>query len=169
MVITRTELVEMIAGAVRSRLHELASDPDDDEERPDDADEPRAKGEIGNLENDPVANPKDRAPKKGPIQPEPDLSSDAEPEPSSEDQAADERDALDVRGDAGDDPTGRINDAVSGKTVQSVTLEPKSKQVPGAKEVVLSWNETTDELRIAFMPVSGKISFIWRGKTHDLP
>lgn len=172
MVIERAQLVEMIAEAIRERLaqlHEKGARPGtEDAEETDDDDgqdagsstDPKAKAELGNLENDPVANPK-----KPQDQQVPDL--DAGDGGSSEDQARDERDALDVDGDAANEPSGKINDMLSGKTIQSVTLNPKS-EVAGAKEVVLATNETTDVLRIVIHP-SGKVQFLYRNQSHDIP
>lgn len=71
--------------------------------------------------------------------------------------------------DEGDpEPSGAVNDEVSGKTVQAVTIEPKSKVLPGAKEVVLSFNESTDALRI-LITSTGMVKFFWKGQLHDLP
>jgi len=94
-----------------------------------------------------------------------------DPSASPEDQADaehDEEDAIDADGDAADEPSGAVNDEVSGKTVQAVTIEPKSKILPGSKEVVLAFNESTDPLRILVTP-TGQVKFFWRGQLHDLP
>lgn len=96
---------------------------------------------------------------------------ETDPSASPEDQADaehDEEDAIDAGGDAAEEPSGAINDEVSGKTVQAVTIEPKSKVLPGAKEVVLAFNESTDALRILVTP-TGAVKFFWRGQLHDLP
>lgn len=179
MNISKEELVEMIAGAIRLRLVELRSlnefsRSDDEDEEPEDSTDPKGKSEIGNMENDPVANPKQK-PKKPPAGGDVDADPGMDGAPqgddggeSSEQQASDERDALDLDGDAGSDPTGSIDDAISGKTVQSIAMEPKSKIMPGAKEVVLAFNETTDQLRILIQP-SGKVIFSWRNRLHDIP
>lgn len=65
-------------------------------------------------------------------------------------------------------PGGDVNKEVAGKTVQSVTLEPKSKILPGAKEVRLGFNETTDAL-IVLVTSTGQIKFSYRGQLFDLP
>lgn len=78
-------------------------------------------------------------------------------------------DAVDSDGDAGEKPSGAVNSELSGKTVQSITIEPESKILKGAaKEVVLSFNETTDPLRIIVTP-TGDVKFFWRGQLHDIP
>ena len=81
----------------------------------------------------------------------------------------DEEDAVDPEGDASEVPSGAVNNEVSGKTVQSITIEPKSELLKGAaKEVVISFNESTDPLRIIVTP-TGQVKFAWRGQLHDLP
>lgn|SRR5574337_970386 len=80
----------------------------------------------------------------------------------------DEEDALDADGDAGEEPSGAVNDEVSGKTVQAITIEPRSKVLPGAKEVVVAFNESTDALRI-LVTETGEVKFFWRNQLHDLP
>lgn len=89
---------------------------------------------------------------------------------SSKDEKSDapDPDAIDKEGDGGDDPSGAVNNDLSGKTVQSLSIEAQSKILPGAKEVVLSFNETTDSLRILVTP-TGQVKFSWRGQLHDLP
>lgn len=66
------------------------------------------------------------------------------------------------------DQTGAVNNEISGKTVQSVTIEPRSKLLPGAKEVVITFNETTDSLKI-LVTSNGAVKFGWRDQLHDLP
>lgn len=99
-----------------------------------------------------------------------DLGGPQEPvDPELEDDGTeDEVDAIDAKGDAADDPSGAVNDEISGKTVQAITIEPKSKVLPGAKEVILTFNETTDSLRV-LVTGTGQVKFFYRGQLHDLP
>ena len=91
----------------------------------------------------------------------------ADPQASGE-QEKDDSEAIDARGTAGEDPSGAINNEISGKTVQSITIEPKSKILPGSKEVTLTFGDTTDNLRILVTP-TGQVKFFWRGQLSDLP
>lgn len=96
---------------------------------------------------------------------------DSDPGPMDPEEAddadEDEADALDQDG-SGAEPTGAVNSELSGKTVQAITIEPKSKVLPGAKEVILTFNETTDSLRI-LVTGTGQVKFFYRGQLHDLP
>lgn len=93
-------------------------------------------------------------------------SSDQE-ELDSEDSSEDDE-AIDTSGESGKNPSGAVNNDVSGKTIQAITIEPKSKILPGAKEIIISFGETTDPLRILATP-TGAVKFYWRGGLHDLP
>lgn len=93
---------------------------------------------------------------------------EAEPEDPTDGEGEDDAEAIDAAGDAGEDPSGAVNDEVSGKTIQSITIEPKSKVLPGAKEVVVSFNESTDALRV-LVTATGQVKFFWRGQLHDIP
>jgi hypothetical protein len=81
----------------------------------------------------------------------------------------DEDDAIDPGGDATEHPSGAVNNEVSGKTIQAITIEPKSEVLKGAaKEIVITFDETTDPLRIEITQ-TGNVVFFWRGQLHDLP
>ncbi len=67
----------------------------------------------------------------------------------------------------GEDPAGDISDELAGKSIQSITMEPKSKLMPGAMEIVLTFNEITDPLRI-LVNKSGVVKFYWRGLHNEL-
>ena len=161
------------------RLRELVEA--DDEEGGEDRKKPR-KPQTADAEDSPspkgktVAGP--RATTNSPDVSSPDIDQDKdpsgpsvdgdEPDPEADDKADDEEDAIDQDGDSGDEPSGAVNDEVSGKTVQAVTIEPKSKVLPGAKEIVVAFNESTDALRILVTP-TGQVKFFWRGQLHDIP
>jgi hypothetical protein len=179
MRITRTKLEKMIAEEVRlglSQLRERSTDkkkskgPKEPEMA--DADQSPTKAQDGAPDG---VRPDSRKKDALPVGTNPldvDGMDDADPgptDPEEEDEGAeDEADAVDAMGDADSDPSGEVNEELSGKTVQAITIEPKSKVLPGAKEVVLAFNETTDALRILVTP-TGKVVFFYRGKMHDLP
>lgn len=60
------------------------------------------------------------------------------------------------------DAKSKVGDEITGKTIQSVTMEPDSKILPGAQEIVLTFNEITDPLKI-LLTKSGKVAFYFRG------
>lgn len=169
MKITKQRLAEMIADSVRERLaylHEASAD-DDDEPAGDDPKRNRSVDKQDQGEK-PELGAGD-AP--GDKLPDPDADQaeiDGQPVGDGEQAAHDERDALDLDGDAGTEPSGEINDAISGKTVQSVSVEDKSQLLPGATQITLTFNETTDSLAI-LVTKSGDVKFAYKNQIHDVP
>ncbi len=98
----------------------------------------------------------------------PDVDQDEFPDGPAVDGDSPDPEAVDKDGDEGENAGGAINDDISGKTVQGVSLEPHSRLLPGAKELTISFNETTDTLRV-LCTSSGQIKLFWRGSLHDLP
>lgn len=164
----------MIAEEVRMRLRELveADDEADSKKKPskpgteDASDSPSPKSKEKTATNTGTVSTPDLDQEEDPDGPAVD---GGQPDPdAAQDDEEEEADAIDPEGDGGDEPSGVVNDELSGKTVQSVTIEPKSKVLPGAKEVVLSFNESTDTLRI-LITATGNVKFFWRGQLHDIP
>jgi hypothetical protein len=69
---------------------------------------------------------------------------------------------VDVAGDKS-----KIAAELAGKIIQSVTMEPKSKLMPGAIEIVITFNQTPDPFRI-LVPKSGVPKFFWKGLHNTL-
>lgn len=170
MKITRSKLVEMIEQEVRAALVEAGGKKKstkpttaaaDDE--PTDAKPPVDGGGVEPIGSAPPVD-------GGLNDQEPDEDEEGqEPPPDPTDgEGPDDEEALDPDGDGGEDASGAVNDELSGKTVQAITVEPKSKVLPGAKEVVLTFNESTDALRI-LVTSTGQVKFFWRGQLHDIP
>lgn len=195
MEIKRSDLVRMVAEEVRAVFREFSSGDDekpDKDEKPkkkskgggrpetkDASDEPtkkKAKDEPGVPKGSPppgenAAGIEDPvAAGDGEDDPEDmDLPGDDEMADDNVDAEEDEEDALDADGDADEDgAAGEINDAISGLSVQSLTIEPESLLLPGSKEVVLTFNDTPDVLRILVDQV-GNVVFSWNGQLHDIP
>jgi len=97
-----------------------------------------------------------------------DADSDGPAVDGDQPDADSEEDAVDSDGDGGEEPSGVINDEISGKTVQAISIDPDSKILPGAKEIILSFNESTDSLRI-LCTATGQVKFYWRKQLMDLP
>lgn len=177
MKITRSRLTEIVAEEVTRALREAvvgATIAEDEEEGGGERKKSKKPGTASADDNPtkpqdvpagPQVKPADAAPGDPP--PEDGGKSAAAPD-GGEDADGPDPEAVDQDGDAGEEPSGAVNDEVSGKTVQAVTIEPKSKVLPGAKEIVLAFNESTDALRILVTP-TGQVKFFWRGQLHDLP
>lgn len=148
MKIKRSKIAEIIEQEVRRALFEAD-------------DEKKKKPEVVSADTDPN-KPKDQSSTNI----KPDNADQADlPDDESDEK---EKDALDASGESGEEPSGAVNNEVSGKTLQAVTIEPKSKILPGSKEVVFAFNESTDALRI-LVTSTGQVKFFWRGQLHDMP
>jgi hypothetical protein len=165
---------EELAAYVKEQLGEAPGGPGVD-----DADKDRKSKERkgGKGEESPVGGQQDPdnlagKPKTGgetppadepPTPPEQEL----EPEPADdelEDQPEPEGDDVES---AEDDAKSDISDELVGKTVQSITMEPKSKLMPGAMEIVLTFDQVTDQFRI-LIGKSGQVKFYFRGLHNEL-
>jgi hypothetical protein len=177
MFIDRRQLAEIIAQEVRLRLREL-TEADDDSEGGDGAKRKRPrKPSTADAEDSP--SPKGDGPPGPTVDPEREVGSgpeDDEPadEPPDDNGGDDAEDALDPDGDAAEDPTGAVNNEIAGKAIQAITIEPQSQILPGAKEIVITFGNETDALRILIAKAghddSGPpVKFFWRGHLHDLP
>lgn len=168
MKIKRSALVEMIEQEVRAALSEAGKGKKS--KKPETAaadDEPAdAVPDGGGVEVVGNAPPVDGGLKDQESGEDQDLGT--EPEDPTDGEGPDDEEALDPDGDGGEKPSGAVNDEVAGKTVQAVTIEPKSKVLPGAKEVIITFNESTDPLRI-LCTSTGEVKFFWRGQLHDIP
>lgn len=172
MVITRSGLAKMIAEEVRRRLRELAEESDDSDGKG--KGKPRKPQTTSADQEDQPSGATPGSP--GATVGSPSVSRpDADVEDQDDDPAGPavdgdqpDPDAIDSDGDGGEEPSGAVNNEVSGKTVQAVSIEPRSKVLPGAKEVVLTFNESSDTLRI-LVTGTGEVKFFWRGQISDLP
>lgn len=164
MFIERRQLAEIIAQEVRLRLRELTEARGDTEGGDDNGGRKRPKKPT-------TADAEDSPSPRGKVPTGPRADADAETEVSPDDADEDDQsddEVIDQGGNAGEDPSGAVNNEISGKIVQAITIEPQSKVLPGAKEVVMSFNDTTDSLRI-LITATGQVKFFWRGSLHDVP
>lgn len=182
MFINRRQLAEIITQEVRNRLIELAEaeseggDGSGKRKRPkkpstaDAEDSPSPRGE-------PPPGPGAERPEDESEPDEPEGDPEGSDDNASGDAAGasdDAEDALDPEGDAAEDPTGAVNNEIAGKVIQAVTIEPQSKILPGAKEVVITFGDSSDALRILISKAGHDeegppVKFFWRGHLHDLP
>lgn len=84
----------------------------------------------------------------------------ADPEPPEDAE-------LDEPADGERDADKKVADELVGKTVQSVTVDPKSKTLPGATEIVFTWDQSPDPLKI-LVTKTGKIAYFFRGLHNSL-
>lgn len=109
----------------------------------------------------PMPPPSKGAPQKPgkelPVADEPEVDAELEKDVATDDEA---EDAADVTG-------GKIASVITGKTVQSITMEPKSKIMPGAQEIVVTFNQITDPLRI-LIGKTGQVKFYFKGLHNEL-
>lgn len=92
--------------------------------------------------------------------------------PAADEPAADDELETDVATpDDEEDPAeitgGKIADEVAGKTIQSITMEPKSKLLPGAMEIALTFREIPDPLKI-LITKTGQVKFHFKGLHNEL-
>jgi hypothetical protein len=172
MVIKRTRLMEIMVEEVKRGLYEF-SNSNDDEEDPE-----RKPAEVGSADDNPTKGqpPAEgsggsvKGPNPGPVDQQADdgtQTDDAEPGHDEDDNSGNTDGRHDADG-PDDEQTGAVNNEMSGKTIQSISIDPKSKILPGAKEIILSTNESTDALRI-LVTATGSVKFFYKGQIHDLP
>lgn len=171
MKITRSKLIEIVEQEVRAALLEKDSKKKGKKPEKTDADQEPTQVTPPGGGPDPIQS---APPVDGGLNDDEgqdldgDGAPDTEPEDPTDGQGPDDAEAIDADGTGGEEPSGAVNDELSGKTVQAVTIEPKSKVLPGSKEVVLTFADTTDALRI-LVTATGQIKFFWRGQLHDIP
>lgn len=145
---------------------------DKKDEKGDEGDKKKVKPQ---KDPDNVAGKPKTAPKGDPTTDKPKLDKQADAKPPAQPIEAEPADAELDKDASGDEPEedaaevtgGKIAAELTGKTVQSITMEPKSKIMPGAQEVVITFNETPDPLRI-LIGKSGNTKFFWRGLHNEL-
>lgn len=173
MRITRTKLLEIVEQEVRAALFEKESKKKGKKPQETDAEQDPTAAQVVPQGGGP--DPIQSAPPiDGGMNDEEgqdldgDGNPDTEPEDPTDGEGPDDEEAIDADGTAGEEPSGAVNDELSGKIVQAITIEPKSKVLPGAKEVVLTFSDTTDALRV-LITATGQVKFFWRGQLSDLP
>ncbi len=123
--------------------------------------------EKGDPERQPKVPKQEPPPETAQEEPGQEKAPDSD-DPKDDEPGPDQEDALDLDGTAAEEGSGEVNKFVSGKSVQSVTVEDQSKVLPGAKEVILSFDQTSDALRILVTP-TGRVVFLFKGQMHDIP
>jgi hypothetical protein len=88
--------------------------------------------------------------------------------PAGEEESDIDLDAL----EAGEEPPseeeeGTVAGELSGKTIENITVDDESKIMPGAKEIVFTFRENPDALRL-LLTKTGQVKYFYRGLHNDL-
>lgn len=59
-----------------------------------------------------------------------------------------------------------ISKDIEGRSIQSITLEPESKLMPGAKEIVIQFEDSPQPLRV-LIGRSGAVKYHFKGSVHN--
>lgn len=132
--------------------------------------EPASKGQPDNRAGKPVGQ-KDASPPKSPDEPA-EVPGDAEEKPSTDDPADDDLDKQAAGEEEDDDEVGaedteKVSDELVGKTIQSISANPKSKMMPGAMEIVFQFDQIPEPLKI-LVQKSGKVVYYFKGLHNEI-
>lgn len=144
---------EELAAHIKA-LREAPDDtlPDDDRKKPSKARKTSALEKNRQPTNDQEEKPPTPSPAKSVEPPVDD---------TSEDPSDDELAAADASDGEAEPEAGQLSTELEGKRIQSVTQEPKSQLVPGASEIVVTFAEVPDPLRI-IVTKTGAVRFFYK-------
>lgn len=144
---------EELAAHIKA-LREAPDDtlPDDDRKKPSKARKTSALEKNRQPTNDQEEKPPTPPPAKSVEPPVDD---------TSEDPSDDELAAADASDGEAEPEAGQLSTELEGKRIQSVTQEPKSQLVPGASEIVVTFAEVPDPLRI-IVTKTGAVRFFYK-------
>lgn len=147
--IVREELTRHLGGLLEAKGGPEVTDADDDKQTQDPP--PQKEPPVPAKGGEPPPAKIDKKPPKE--------------QPAVSDDPAD-KELDDVEG-ADEVTGGEISSELVGKTVQSITMEPKSKLVPGAQELVITFDQIPDPLRV-IVNKSGTVKFYYKGLHNTL-
>jgi hypothetical protein len=164
---------EELAAHLGSLLHEKQGTHPEVEDAEGTGDETKTKaagsGQPDNLAGKPSGK-KDKGPKDAGEVPGDEEEKPADEDPADTDlekQATGEESADEEDDEAGPADTDKVSDQLVGKTIQSVTANPKSKLMPGAMEIVIQFDQTPDPLKI-LVTKSGTVKYFYRGLHNEI-
>jgi len=88
-------------------------------------------------------------------------------EPEADDELATDVATPDEEEDPAEITGGKISDEIAGKTIQSISMEPKSKLLPGAMEIAMTFREIPDPLKI-LITKTGQVKFHFKWLHNEL-
>ena len=166
--IIREELASHLGGLLREKEGETP----DLEDAEGDKMKPASDHQPDNTAGKPVGK-QDAAPAADDTE----VPGDDEEKPDQEDpadtdlekQATGEKGADDEEGDdeADVEDTEKVGDQLVGKTIQSITANPKSKMMPGAMEIVLQFDQIPEPLKI-LVTKSGQVKYYFKGLHNEI-
>ena len=170
MKIKKSVLERIIKEELRAHIVELLeADAKPDKPDPDKEKKGEEKPDPAKKATPPAPEPKKEPAKKpdGPPAP-PEATSDAAPEekPIEQDPADADLEKDEPPEDV-DSAQSKLRDQLTGKTIQSISREPKSKILPGAQEIVVTFDQVQDPLRILVTKV-GDVKFYYRGLHNEI-
>lgn len=137
-------------------------DPKDKEEKPEKKDSSK-EPKKGDAEKGKEKKSSPKAPAKPPQEDPEDLPIDDEPaDQELEDETGPEEEEGEKK-----KAKSRISSELVGKSIQSISMDPQSKVLPGAQEIVLTFDQVPDALRI-LVTKTGKVAFYYRGLHNEL-
>ncbi len=136
-------IVEKARAALKEKSGEVVDAQSDDAKDGKSKEDPKKKVPAPKKEAEPK---KETPPKKEP-----------EEDKSGEEEEDDEK----------EEAKSKISEELVGKTVQSISSEPKSKIMPGAQEIVITFDQISDPLRI-LVTRSGKVAYYFKGLHNEL-
>lgn len=174
MKVKRSVLQKIVKEELLALMREAQDDPEKkkekDSEPKKDARPKVKKGDAVGQSDDPPMPPADKQPKNmqdpaGEV-PEPDipeepLSEPEEPVDTGDDMADDELDDM-----PDEDPGSELAAEISGKVLTGVQDIKKSKTLPGARELVMTFKDSNQPLRV-LITRSGDVKFLFKGKLHN--
>lgn len=169
MKIQRQKLQQIIREELRRHVRNLdeatIQDAQEDNKQKEDDGEREPQKDQDSPDNG--ASPK--SPKSKELPPDDGETEEPNEQPDGDDPAdddlEDETDAEDTE-EKEDDAKTKLGDQLAGKSIQSMTQEPKSKVLPGAQEIVLTFANSTEPLRI-LVTKTGQVKFYYSGALHN--
>jgi len=108
---------------------------------------------------DPEKAPEEPLPSDSPAPEAGDPAEEPEELPAGEEPADDALDA-DLEGD--EEEEGTVAGDIAGKTIESISMEEESKIMPGAMEIVVTFRESPDALRL-LITKTGRVKIFYKG------
>lgn len=170
MKIKRSVLERIIREELANHIHEMMEAPKDKEDtevvdasaEKKDKEKPGGKGEENPTK--PQGSTGVKQPGSKDVAPEVSVGGEPEADDELETDVAtpddEEEDPAEITG-------GKIADEIAGKTIQSISMEPKSKLLPGAMEIALTFREIPDPLKI-LITKTGQVKFHFKGLHNEL-
>jgi hypothetical protein len=173
----RSELVGIIKEELSAHIRSLFEAPkagvvdaQDDKKSKENKDKKDKKADPKKQEKPTPGGP-DKAQQKPKDEPEEEPEKDVGADPADQDLEAQPDDTGDdekaKEAETGPEDTKKVSDELVGKTIQSITANPKSKLMPGAMEIVIQFDQIPEPLKI-LVSKSGTVKYFFRGLHNEI-